>query len=510
MNPVALLEGPGRSPIQAVTTTGEARMDKSLDLFRDICDNAEDLIQSVAPDGRFLYANAAWHRILGYTDEDLKKTRLFDVIHPSSRDHCAALLREVLTGPAPVHIEAVFKTKDGRKVDVEGSTSCRFEGGKPVATRTILRDVTARNQARDQLERLFKLSLDLLCVAGVDGYFKKINPAFTRVLGYSQRELLSRRFVEFIHPEDRAATDKEIERLANGQEVVDFVNRYLAADGTYRWLAWRSAPMQELGLIYAVARDVTESRRIERLIKRQAEELSRSNADLEQFAYVASHDLRAPMRAMANLADWIEEDMPGQLPEKVRGHLEKLRRRLEHLERMTESILEHSRAGSSNEAATRIDTALLVKDLGDELAPPPGFRVVPAFGLPGLETARAPIEQVFRNLIGNAIKHRDRDNGRVEVSARDLGDQYEFRVEDDGPGIPPAERETIFQMFHRLGPAETIEGSGIGLALVKRIVERHGGLVRVEPREGRGAAFIFTWPKKLWVAAEDDAPDTHR
>jgi len=132
----------------------------------------------------------------------------------------------------------------------------------------------------EELGRLFELSLDLLCVAGTDGYFKHVNPAFTRVLGYEQEELLRRSFLEFVHPDDRESTLREVENLARGLPVVDFQNRYLARDGTYRWLAWRSAPVPDQGLIYAVARDITERKHIEEVMTRQAGELARSNDDL--------------------------------------------------------------------------------------------------------------------------------------------------------------------------------------------------------------------------------------
>jgi PAS domain S-box-containing protein len=480
------------------------------DFFRDLCDNAHDLIQSVAPDGRYLYANKAWHETLGYTVEDLESIRLFDVIHPACRDHCAAAFRDLLAGKPSVELDAIFKAKDGRRVEVEGSASCRFEDGRPVATRGIFRDVTERNKARDQLERLFDLSLDLLCVAGVDGYFKQINPAFERVLGYSREELLSRSFLEFVHPEDQAGTLKEIKRLAEGLPVVDFQNRYLTKSGTYRWLAWRSAPLPERGLIYAVARDITESKRIETLMRRQAAELERSNADLEQYASTVAHDLKAPLRAIANLSDWIEEDMPGDLPEKVKGHLEKLQGRVERLDSLTEDLLEYSRAGRGEEAIRKVDTTILVGDLVQVLAPPRQFEVRVEQSLPRFVTAKAPLEQVLGNLIGNAVKHHHRRDGKVTVSARDLGDLYEFTVSDDGPGIPSEDQERVFQMFHRLRPGEEAEGTGMGLALVRRIVERHGGRVRVASGNGRGAKFVFTWPKRIRIAGEEDAEDPDR
>lgn len=485
-------------------------MEESEQFFRDLCENAHDLIQSISPEGRFLYVNRAWLETLGYTREQVESLTILDVIAPESRDHCVKAMQEVQAGREVARVEATFLTRDGQRVAVEGSASCRVEKGRPVATRGIFRDVTERNRVRDDLARHFDLSLDLLCVAGVDGFFKQINPAFEKVLGYGSEELLSRSFLEFVHPEDRPDTVRQVERLAGGLPVVDFQNRYLAKNGTYRWLAWRSIPVAKEGLIYAIARDITEAKRTERLIARQAEELARSNADLEQFAYVASHDLKAPLRAIANLAEWIEEDLPGQLPEKVQDHVRKLRGRVGRMEALTEDLLTYSRAGRTRAEIGSVDTAALVADLAQMLAPPAGFSVSAEPGMPSFETAKAPLEQVLRNLLGNALKHHDSSDGRITVSARDLGERYEFSVRDDGPGIPPKYQSRIFQMFQTLRPRDEVEGTGMGLALVKKIVERHGGEVRVDSGEGRGSTFRFTWPKRIEIDEEEHAENPDR
>jgi PAS domain S-box-containing protein len=467
------------------------------DIFRDLCENATDLIQSVSPEGRFVYVNRAWLETLGYAAEEVAGLNVFDVIHPDSREHCERLLQEVMRGEQPTHIEAEFRTKDGRKLAVEGTARCMFRQGSPVSTSGIFRDVTDLKRTRDELDRLFTLSLDLLCIAGTDGFFKQINPAFERVLGYSREELLSRSFIEFVHPDDRAETLAEVENLAKGLPVVDFQNRYRAKNGEFRWLAWRSAPMAEKGLIYAIARDITDRKRMELLMARQSEELARSNADLEQFAYVASHDLRAPLRAIGNLSEWIEEDLSGELPDKVREHITTLRGRVTRMENLIDDLLKYSRAGHESGEICRVDSAEMIRDVASLLAPPDGFVIEAVPPMPVFDAAKAPLEQVFRNLIGNAVKHHDRPSGKIVVSARDLGEWFEFSVGDDGPGIPEQAHETVFKMFHKLESRDRVEGTGMGLALVKRIVECHGGEVHIASSPDRGSTFRFTWPKTI-------------
>ncbi len=471
--------------------------------FREMCEIASDLIQCVAPDGRFLYANRAWFRTLGYEAGDLPRITVFDVIHPDSRDHCERLMKQVLAGLPAVSVEADFRSKDGRRIHVEGSASPRVRDGKVIATVGIFRDVSRRRRTQDQLDKLFNLSMDMLCVAGVDGYFKQINPAFEKILKFSREELLSHAFLECVHPDDRESTMVEVGRLAKGLPVVDFQNRYRDKDGSWHWLAWRSTPLAEQGLIYAVARDITDQKRV-------LEDLARSNEALERFAYSASHDLRAPLRAIANLAEWIEQDAKDGLSETSRGHLETLRDRVRRMEDLTEDLLQYSRAGRPADETRSVDTGKLVSDLVHLLAPPDGFVIEAVDPMPVLQTNRAPLEQVLRNLIGNAVKHHDRKEGRVVVRSRDHGQGlWEFTVEDDGPGIPDEYHDRVFEMFRQLRPRDEVGGTGMGLALVRRIVESVGGSVWLEKGRRRGTVFHFTWPR---VAAGEqvDAGDSRR
>jgi len=467
-------------------------------LFRDLCDNAYDLIQSVSPDGRFLYVNRSWLRTLGYRKEEVAGLRVFDVIHADCREHCQQVMQKLMQTGEAAQIEADFQAKDGRKVQVEGSATCSFQDGRPVATRGIFRDVTARKRAEEELDQLFNVSPDLLCIAGMDGYFKRINPAFGKTLGYTTEELLSRSFLDFVHPDDLEDTLGEMRRQRHGAPLMDFETRYRAKDGTYLCLAWRaSLPSPGQGLVYAVGRDITEHKRDQERLAQQAVELGRSNADLEQFAYVASHDLLAPLRSITQLADWLREDVEKGSREEASRHLEELQARVHRMETLTEDLLDYSRAGSEIGEVTEVDTAALVRELTFLLAPPEGLHVLADASLPVLATARAPLELVLRNLVGNAIKHHRSGEGEVVVSARHDGAFYLVSVADDGPGIAAKFHRQVFQMFQKLESRDRVEGNGIGLPLVQRIVEGFGGQVTLESSKGEGATFRFTWPEQL-------------
>jgi PAS domain S-box-containing protein len=461
----------------------------------DLCENTHDLIQSFTPNGSFLYVNKAWIGTLGYQRGELSAINLFDLLNPKEHQNFRQALKQLSQERESVHIQTEMKTKQGRLVTLEGSLFGQRRKDILTSVHSILQDNTKIKEAGDELDRLFNLSLDLLCVAGIDGFFKHTNPAFERVLGYSQEELLSQSFLDFVHPEDREKTIAEVQRLSKGLPVVDFQNRYRAKNGSYKWLAWRSAPFAERGLIYAVARDITEQKQLEDLMQRQTIELQRSNADLEQFAYVASHDLQTPLRSIENLSHWIEEDMPAEIPSVVTEHLGKLRSQVNRMEDLISDLLLYARAGEKPGKQDIVDTQAVIEDLNHLLAPSQGFKIRCETGMPVFKTTRSPLVQVFRNLINNSLKHHDMATGEIVVSCKPQEKFFEFTVRDDGPGIPIEAREQVFLMFQKLDTERNPEGTGIGLALVKKIVEDQGGQVSIEPVENRGTVMRFTWPK---------------
>jgi signal transduction histidine kinase len=238
-----------------------------------------------------------------------------------------------------------------------------------------------------------------------------------------------------------------------------------------------------------IIRDITERKR--------AVELARSNAALEQFAYVVSHDLKAPLRGIAYLATWIEADLAGVMTDDVRRKMTLLHSRVRRLERLLDDLLQYARLDQSTAVVKPVDTRGLVTDIVALLAPPEEFTVTIADTLPVFATAEEPLRQVFLNLIGNAIKHHDRPDGRIEITIQEQDEFYEFLVTDDGPGIPPVFHTKIFQMFQTLKPRDEVEGSGIGLAIVQKVVQGQGGSVCVES-DGvhRGTTMRFTWRKQ--------------
>jgi signal transduction histidine kinase len=234
-------------------------------------------------------------------------------------------------------------------------------------------------------------------------------------------------------------------------------------------------------------------------------ELERSNSELDRFAYVASHDLRAPLQAIDNLATWLSEDLEEVITDDSRQQLDLLHRRVRRMEGLLEGLLSYSRVGRMEAKVETVDVAHLVEEVVGVLHPPETFEVDTEGELPVFETWRLPLEQVLQNLLGNAFKHHGGPRGRVVVGAREEGDFYEFWVSDDGPGIAPEHRERAFEIFQTLRARDEVEGTGIGLAIVKKTIEALGGRIWIDPGAEKGTTFRFTWPREEDVGESGEA-----
>jgi signal transduction histidine kinase len=211
-----------------------------------------------------------------------------------------------------------------------------------------------------------------------------------------------------------------------------------------------------------------------------------------------SHDLKAPLRGIESASRWIEEDMgKDQLPAHIREFLGLMRQRVHRMEKLISGILDLARVGRVTQENETVFVRTLLREIIDTLNPPLGFRVELPFFLPTLTTNVVQLQQVFTNLISNALKyHEHPEKGAVYIGCDDAGQFYQFSVADDGPGIDPEYHERIFVIFQTLTERDTFESTGVGLAIVKKIVERQGGRIWVKSAEGQGAKFIFTWPKQ--------------
>jgi signal transduction histidine kinase/CheY-like chemotaxis protein len=223
--------------------------------------------------------------------------------------------------------------------------------------------------------------------------------------------------------------------------------------------------------------------------------LEKRNQELDEFSYIVSHDLQAPLRGIANLAKWLAEDLNDQLPAENQQQLELIQSRVVQMNALINDLLQYARVGKENIESASVSISQLLEEVVSLLAPPPDFKIQFPSDLPTLKTRVLLLKQVLSNLIGNAIKHHDRPDGKIEILVNDQGSLLQFTVVDDGPGIAMEYHEKVFGIFQKLVGRDDLKGTGIGLAIIKKIVEGQGGLVWVKSEVGKGSAFSFTWPK---------------
>jgi PAS domain S-box-containing protein len=387
----------------------------------------------------------------------------------------------------------------GRTASIErANTALEREIAEHRRTEEAFLEREARTRA------ILDTAVDGIITIDEQGKIESLNPAAERLFGYAAAEAVGQNIRIFMPaPYREEHTGYLMRYLRTGEKKIIGIGREVIGqrkNGTTfpMQLAVSEVRLQGRRLFTGIVHDITERQRAQEELAYANDELRRSNQELEHFAYIASHDLKAPLRGITQLATWIEEDLTHVLEPDTRQKMALLYGRVRRLEAFLDDLLQYSRVGRGAEVVKRVNTHVLVTDIVTLLSPPEAFSIIVADTLPTFDTAEEPLWQVFMNLIGNAIKHHDRPTGQVEVAVQDQGEWYEFRVTDDGPGIPSAFHTKIFQMFQTLRPRDEVEGSGMGLAIAKKVVEAQGGMIRVESDAvQRGTTLRFTW-RKQW------------
>jgi len=451
-------------------------------------------------------------RIYGRSQTDGKVT--YDLwvatMHPDDRARCQQELLALSHGlTATSNMEFRILRHDGEERHIKSAAALkRGTAGAIEHVFGVNFDITERKRFEEKLTEsnyrfatasraaglgFWEWDIKASTFVGDEAVFRN----YGRTMPTSQAEA-SAIWANSLHPEDREHCQQIIREALAGARPFEMEYRIIHPNGDVRHLTSAAAvirdadgnPTKLLGLNF----DITARKQAEIQLQRMVGELTRINEDVENFAYIASHDLKAPLRGIGYLAEMVVEELGQSVSQTVRDNLELMQSRIDRMTSLTDDLLAYSRAGQADGEIVAVDTRKLVEDVFDLAATTKPIRLEASADLPVLRTRKAPLELVLRNLIGNAIKHHDKPQGRITVSAVPTTDGYEFAVADDGPGIPPEEQDRVFGMFHMLKSREEVEGSGMGLAIIKKTVESVNGRVSLESDGKHGCIFRFTWP----------------
>jgi len=387
-----------------------------------------------------------------------------------------------------------------------------LESGKNIV---IQRITTQRNELREKNIELHKLSIvaskadNAIVISDVSGLTEWVNDGFVRLTGYNADEVIGKSSFSIL---SGIGTNKQI--LQSIEEARNLHQPFAGEllkyrkDGTRFWTQITMTPIaadeNNNERFIFIESDITSRKIAEEKMKLYMNNLEKTNRELDKFAYVVSHDLKAPLRAIGNLTGWIEEDMGARLPEEILAHFATIKGRVVRMEGLINGILDYTKAAKKDGEMESFKSDELLRETVDLIGVPSNAIVHIRDTMPIMKTERVKMQQIFLNLIHNAIKYNNKEDIQVEVGCVEKGNDWQFYVKDNGPGIEKRYHEKIFVIFQTLNARDEVESRGVGLAIVKKIIEEEGGSIWLDSEKNNGTTFFFTWPKQKKLLVEED------
>ena len=494
-----------------VTDSSKARREteQSRKELKDLIDNIYDAILVLSEKGIVTNFNKAAKRLTSHNAESFLGLSYRKLIHPDDLDRWEAHMSELRNSGYNSGFEGRIIGKNGDVKLVEVNSTAIFGVDGFIGSREILRDITDRKELEAQreisekkLRLIIDQALDAVVTLDINGRVVEWNQKAEDIFKIKNEEAKGEKLEDLIFADwqkqiySRAMSNysnlAQIDQLKNRVELIG-TNR----DGVSFPIEFSVAPIRQGDLTFysAFIRDITERKKTEEETTRLLEELGTANQELKDFAYIVSHDLKAPLRSVGSLADWLIQDFAEVLNEEGNMLLTLLRERIRRMHNLIEGVLQYSKLGRIQNEKELIKTDDLLAEIIDLLDPPSTCEVNIQSDLPEVLYDKVRLQQVFQNLLSNAIKFLDKPKGEISITMKTSLTHYIFSVTDNGPGIDENHFNKVFQIFQTLQARDEYESTGIGLSIVKRIVELNDGTVSVESTLGKGTTFSFSVPK---------------
>jgi len=483
--------------MDAVETTAQRREGHAHG-FRAALEASPACLLMVDRDGVIRIANASVRETFGYAPEELVGQPIEILVPEPARSHHSELRDAYFRAPDERCLGKARALsgvrKDGSLVPLELRLQ-PIETEDGLGAMASVFEISKRRQLESERDRIFELTQDLIAVNGPDGVLERVNPAVVETLGFREEELVGHPFVDFIHPDDRAASLERLQDRLDGRGGAPAEVRCLCRDGSYRDFLWSTTFDVERKRIYAVGHDITDRKREEEVLRQATLSVQAMNKELEAFSYSISHDLRAPLRAIDGFSLALLEDCGDALDARGREHLSRVRRAAQRMSALIEDLLKLSRISRREPKEERVDLSAIVEDTIRELRESEPARHVDvriardvvARGDAGL------LAVALQNLVENAWKYTSkREDAEIEFGRAFVDGDPAYFVRDNGVGFDMARADRLFGAFQRLHDARDFQGTGIGLATVQRVVNLHGGRLWADAAVDEGAQFTFT------------------
>ena len=480
---------------------------QDLEIYKKFFTVSSDMICVVGLDGRFQRVNPAFEQVTGYTEEEIKQKNFLNLVHPDDVERVLQATSSLKSQGLLPSFTNRYQCKDGsyrwltwHSHLLEG-TNLAYASARDVTDRVVAEEELSRSEEKFRL--LAENMADVVILHQIDATIDYVSPSVKRILGYSPSELIGMNPYEgLIHPEDAKVIRNGIhqEILITQGRLRTVECRVCQKDGTYVWFestfkAVRDQQQQVVAIVTS-SRDISDRKREEERSREFEQRLLVSNEELENFAYVASHDLQEPLRVISSFLQVLQRRYQDQLDERAGQFIDYAVDGANRMKKLITDLLAYSRVNSLFQERQSVDLNIVLGQIEEDLQllitkTKTTLHYEP---LPTVYANESLMYRVFLNLISNGIKFRSEHPPRIDIVAEQQEGAWQFEVSDNGIGIEAEYSEAVFDIFTRLN-GHKYEGTGMGLSIVKKVIENYQGTVRLDSRVGEGTTFCFTLPQ---------------